>query len=234
VTTSVATAPWAELLVSWDLQQTGYLEHREARFASMLDAIGALVGEDIIVLDVGCGPGSLSQRILDRYEQARCIGIDADPVLLSLGRHAQARFGDRLRWVDADLRSPEWVYAVGAERVDVVVSTTALHWLEPGQLFEFYRQVGGLLRKGGLFLNGDNMPFDPDQAACRSCELSSTPGRAAGATPRPATARAQATAAARCPRTCVRCARPASSRLAPSGRSTTTGSCSRCGEEDRR
>jgi SAM-dependent methyltransferase len=166
-TSAVTTMPWDELLASWDLQQTGYLEHREARLTAMLDAIGTLVGEVFTALDIGCGPGSLSQRILDRYPLARCIGVDADPVLLTIGRHTQTRFGERLRWVDADLRSTNWVNAVGLERVDAVVSTTALHWLEPGQLFPLYRQVHRLLRKGGLLLNGDNMPFDPHQSACQ-------------------------------------------------------------------
>jgi SAM-dependent methyltransferase len=164
---AAATVAWDELLALWDRQQTAYLEHREARFAAMLDAIGTLVGDVFTALDLGCGPGSLSQRILDRYPLTRCIGVDTDPVLLSLGRHAQARFGERIRWVDADLRSPDWVDAVGVERVDVVVSATALHWLEPGQLFPVYRQAWGLLRRGGLLLNGDNMPFDPHQTACR-------------------------------------------------------------------
>jgi trans-aconitate methyltransferase len=168
VTTSAATTvPWDELLASWDLQQTGYLKHREARFAVMSDAIGTLVGDVFTALDLGCGPGSLSQRILERYPLARCIGIDTDPVLLSIGRHALARFGERLSWVDADLRASDWVNAVGLERVDAVVSTTALHWLEPGQLFPLYRQIRGLLRKDGLLLNGDNMPFGPHQPACQ-------------------------------------------------------------------
>ena len=166
-TSAASTVLWDELLASWDLQQTGYLEHREARFTVMLDAIGTLVGDVFTALDLGCGPGSLAQRLLERYPLARCIGVDTDPVLLSIGRHAQARFGERLQWVDSDLRSAGWVNAVGLARVDVVVSTTALHWLEPGQLFPLYRQVWDLLRVGGLLLNGDNMPFDPQQPACQ-------------------------------------------------------------------
>ncbi|MGH3768680.1 MAG: class I SAM-dependent methyltransferase [Pseudonocardiaceae bacterium] len=159
--------PWAELLASWDVQQEGCLHQREARFAAMLDAIGALVGGKFTALDLGCGPGSLSQRVLERYPQARCIGVDADPVLLSIGRHAQTGFGDRLRWLDADLRTPDWTDAIGVESVDVVVSTTALHWLQPGQLFTLYSQVGSLLRAGGVLLNGDSLPFDPTQATCQ-------------------------------------------------------------------
>lgn len=168
MTVSESTAAlYAELLTSWDVQQTGYMEHREARFAIMCDALGTLPPGEFTVLDIGCGPGSLSQRILARYQHARCIGVDTDPVLLTIGRHAQAAFGDRLRWVDADLREPGWPDAIGADRVDAVVSTTALHWLEPGQLYPLCYQLGRLLRPGGLFLNGDSMPYDPNQPTCR-------------------------------------------------------------------
>jgi SAM-dependent methyltransferase len=50
--------------------------------------------------------------------------------------------------------------------VDVVMSTTALHWLEAGTLFALYRRVARLLRPGGIFLNGDNMPFESWQVSC--------------------------------------------------------------------
>ena len=83
----------------------------------------------LLVLDLGCGPGSLSVRLLDRLPGAIVIAVDADPLLLALGRAAWA---DRpgLRFADLDLRDPGWAASLGLDRpVDAVVSTTALHWL---------------------------------------------------------------------------------------------------------
>src|ERR1700733_9924361 len=68
--------------------------------------------------------------------------------------------GGRLRWIEADLASPEWLHALGETRVDAVVSATALHWLEPEALARLYHDLGRLLRPGGLLLNGDHMAFD--------------------------------------------------------------------------
>ncbi len=40
------------------------------------------------MLDLGCGPGSLATRLLDRIPAATVIALDADPVLLAIGQAA--------------------------------------------------------------------------------------------------------------------------------------------------
>lgn len=162
MTTANTAIDWAGWLHRWDAQQAGFLPTREARFAVMFDAIETLIGHEFVALDLACGPGSLSQRLLDRFPNARSVAVDIDPVLLALGQNALGTMNGRLRWVDADLNRPEWVQALGESSVDVVVSTTALHWLSPASLLRVYRELGGIIRPGGLLLNGDNMRFGPD------------------------------------------------------------------------
>ncbi len=95
---------WREWLRRWDRQQTRYLPFREERFAAMFDALEALLPPDFVALDLGCGPGSLSQRLLERFPQARAIAVDQDPLLLAMGQGALGDIGGRLRWIDANLR----------------------------------------------------------------------------------------------------------------------------------
>lgn len=159
----------------WDAQQQGYLPRREARFAVMLDLLHHCLPEDLVALDLGCGPGSLSQRLLERFPKARCIAVDYDPVLLSIGRACLGDAGGRLRFLERDLRVVDLVAELADERIDVVLSTTALHWLPLPRLRELYRQLGSILRRHGLFLNGDNIPFGAAHptltrvsAACRA------------------------------------------------------------------
>lgn len=76
---------WAHWLRRWDRQQVGYLPDREHRYTAMLDVLGALLPEEFQVIDLACGPGSLSMRVLDRCPYAHCIAIDLDPVLLAIG-----------------------------------------------------------------------------------------------------------------------------------------------------
>src|SRR6202161_4342386 len=71
----------------WDRQQEVYMADREDRFTALIDAVEAgAVRPDPLVLDLGCGPGSLSVRLLARLPEATVVAVDADPVTLALGR----------------------------------------------------------------------------------------------------------------------------------------------------
>lgn len=161
-TNEAAQVDWRHWLQRWDAQQTGYVPQREERFRVMLDVPQALLPEEFVALNLACGPGAISQRLLERFPRARCVAIDMDPVMLALGEGALGTSEGRLRWVDADLAAPAWVDSIGEPGVDAVLSTTALHWLSPPDLVRVYRQLGALVRPGGVFLNGDNMDFGPD------------------------------------------------------------------------
>lgn len=161
----LSTVDWRQWLERWDIQQAGYLPHREARFTAMLDVLGVLLPDTFVALDLACGPGAISQRLLKRFPQARCIAVDLDPVLLTMGRSVLGTMGGRLRWVEADLTTPDWLHGLGDTRIDAVLSTTALHWLRPDHLIRLYRELGQLLRPGGLFLNGDHLKFGPSMTA---------------------------------------------------------------------
>lgn len=152
---------WGDWLRRWDEQQTGYVPEREARFTAMFDAIAHLLPASFVALDLACGPGSIAQRLLARFPDARAIAVDIDPVMLAIGQAVLGTAGGRLRWVEADLASPDWLTALGVSRVDAVLSSTAMHWLEPEPLARIYRELGCLLPPGGVFLNADHLAFGP-------------------------------------------------------------------------
>lgn len=158
---------WQHWFQRWDAQQSGYLPHREQRFQVMLDAIAHLLPEQFTAVDLACGPGAISQRLLQRFPHARCIAIDYDPVLLAIGREALGALGDRLRWVEADLMQDAWAESLVGTQVDAVLSTTALHWLPIERLVKLYQQLGQLVRPGGVFLNGDHLYFPPHLATLK-------------------------------------------------------------------
>jgi SAM-dependent methyltransferase len=152
-----AALGWIE---RWERQQEEQLPDREERFTALIDAVELGTGrEDPVVVDLGCGPGSLSVRLLDRLPKATVVAVDADPVTLALGR---AAYGDRpgLRFADADLRTDDWTAAAGGP-ADAAVSTTALHWLTAPDLRRLYTTLATALRPGGLFLDGDHLGSDP-------------------------------------------------------------------------
>ena len=169
MTRVTSTVDWTAWLRRWDAQQEGYLSDREERFTVIVEAV-ATMGDSPLVLDMGCGPGSLSARVLSRLPASRVVAVDADPVLLSLGRHALGDFRGRLHWVDADLRDDSWPSTLPVEPLfDAIVSTTALHWLHVSELARLYERVSGLVRKGGLFIDGDHFAYEDDQPTI--CEV---------------------------------------------------------------
>ena len=151
---------WQAWLQRWDGQQRTYVPEREERFGVIVDVVREVAGDRPRVLDLGCGPGSLTARLLDRLPDAEVLAADADPVLLTLGRHTLGRRGSGPGWLDADFRDPAWVDGAPG-RWDAAVSTTALHWLPAERLPGFYAEVAGLLRPGGVFVDGDHLGFGP-------------------------------------------------------------------------
>jgi len=149
----------------WELQQERYAVDREERFTVVLDAVEhTVLGQDRpVIVDLGCGPGSLASRAAERIERAEVIGVDVDPFLLELGR---ARHGGRVRFVQARAGSPGWVEALGLSGpVDAVISTTALHYPSEPLLRSILADIHGLLRSDGLFVNADKMPWQPGLSA---------------------------------------------------------------------
>ena len=143
----------------WDRQQTRYIPLREERFDAILEALARSQGARFRALDLGCGTGSLSERVLTRFPQAQIVAVDYDPITVRLGQTALGNAGGRLTWVDADLRRARWERALPAGRFDAAVSTTALHWLTGPELTRLYRTLARLLRRGGIFLNGDSFAY---------------------------------------------------------------------------
>ena len=155
----------------WDRQQEESLPDREDRFTALIDAVEEGTGRpDPLVLDIGCGPGSIGVRLLNRLPGATVIGIDADPVSLALGRAAYPDLPG-LRFIDLDLRVPGWSARLGlstrgpGDRVaDAAVSTTALHWLPEHDLRAAYAELATVLRPGGLLLDGDHFSLDAKES----------------------------------------------------------------------
>ncbi len=144
--------------------QERYVPEREPRFAAICDILAEELPRSARILDLGTGLGSLAERIARRMPSARIVAVDHDPVLLRIARESLGELGSRIRWVDLDLRWSGWAEALPRGRYDAVVSTTALHWLRRPELHRLHRVLFDRIRPGGLFLNGDHIPFAPDAA----------------------------------------------------------------------
>ncbi|MFE2763910.1 class I SAM-dependent methyltransferase [Streptomyces halstedii] len=147
---------WRSWQESWDRQQEWYMPDREERFRVMLDMVEAVVGPAPRVLDLACGTGSITDRLLKRFPEATSTGVDLDPALLAIAR-GTFEGDDRVTFVTADLKDPAWAERLPHSSYDAVLTATALHWLHSEPLAELYGRVGQLVRDGGVFMNADHM-----------------------------------------------------------------------------
>jgi len=108
----------------------GYAEVQRAMADALLEHLAA-VEEDTLavrtVLDVGCGTGYLTRKLLDRYPRACCTAVDLAEEMLAVAQERLAT--SRVRWVCADIE--QWV---PEGPVDRVVSNATFQWLtEPAR-----------------------------------------------------------------------------------------------------
>ncbi|TDC38293.1 class I SAM-dependent methyltransferase [Micromonospora sp. 15K316] len=148
------------LLGLWNEQQSAYVAHRDHRFEAMFDVLRLHCPDDLTVLDLACGPGAISDRLLAGFPRATAVAVDYDPILLRVARGALAGYGPRVEVHDVDLVTDGWAEAPAGRSVDAVLSSTALHWLSPAQLLHVYTTVARLLPAGGVLLNADHLRYD--------------------------------------------------------------------------
>lgn len=101
------------------------------------------------VWDLGCGTGSITRRLRERFPEARVVGVDRSPEMLAQARagasgsSARGLAGGAIAWREADLATwrPD-------EPADVIFSNAALHWIEDHD--ELFERLVASLRPGGV------------------------------------------------------------------------------------
>jgi trans-aconitate 2-methyltransferase len=136
----------------WNPQQYGrYADERGRPFADLVARIGA--EKPATVVDLGCGPGSLTATLLDRWPDATVHGIDNSAEMIA---EARKLANDRLGFELGDLR--EWITTTPPDSVDVIVSNAALHWIP--QHLDLLPGLVRTLRPGGWL--GIQVPGNAD------------------------------------------------------------------------
>lgn len=74
-----------------------------------------------LVYDLGCGSGSVTRVIAERFATARVAGIDVSSEMLAGATETQAR----IEWIQADIASWE-----PEQAPDLIYANAALHWVD--------------------------------------------------------------------------------------------------------
>ena len=78
-----------------------------------------------LVLDVGCGTGRLTEKLLERLPRGSAVGIDMSANMLETAcTYLRPRFAARIRFLQADAAALPF-----HEAADAIFSTATIHWV---------------------------------------------------------------------------------------------------------
>jgi trans-aconitate 2-methyltransferase len=145
--------------VGWDpATYLAFAGERARPFAELMSRVGAAAPR--VVVDLGCGDGSATAGLAQRWPDARVTGVDSSPAMLAAA--AAHAVPGRLEFQAGDLR--EW-RPTGP--VDVLVSNAALHWV-PGHRELLTRWAGALAPGGRLAVQVPGNQAAPTHASLAS------------------------------------------------------------------
>jgi trans-aconitate methyltransferase len=116
-----------------------------------------------LVIDVGCGTGRLTAKLLERLPHGRVVGIDLSSNMLQVARDfLRPRFGSQIQLVLADA-----AHLPSHERADAIFSTATFHWVHDHP--RLFKSLYTALKPGGRIVaqcgGGANITRLHDRAA---------------------------------------------------------------------
>jgi trans-aconitate 2-methyltransferase len=124
--------------MSWSPEQ--YLRFEQPRLRPAFDLLARVALESPErICDLGCGTGSMTRVLAERWPQAQIFGVDASASMLSKARESQLG----IEWIEADLGA--WTPPAA---LDLIYSNAALHWLDDHA--RLFAKLVSMLRPGGV------------------------------------------------------------------------------------
>ncbi|WP_395161273.1 class I SAM-dependent methyltransferase [Ilumatobacter sp.] len=140
----------SSIYADWEAMSERYLPGRAELLASMSATLAEL--QPHVIVDLGCGPATVTSAVADAFPDAVVIGVDHDPALLVLARQLQTP-ETRLQIVDARVDG-DWRSRV-EQRPDAVVTVLVLHYFAQAAWPAILRRIADGLEPGEVFVNID-------------------------------------------------------------------------------
>jgi len=108
---------------------------------------------DDVIVDVGCGTGSLALLLAHVEPRARIVGLDPDPDVLAVARRKAHAAHAAVRWLAG--MGDGLVDSLGAGSVNTVVSSLVLHQCPVPVKRAVLESMAAVLRPGGKLVIAD-------------------------------------------------------------------------------
>lgn len=106
------------------------------------------------ILDLGAGLGRFTMKLREKFPNAEIVCLDGSEKMLEV---AKTRFGENAKntsFICKDFGYASWIEGL-SWKLDVVVSTGAIHHISDIRKRELFSEVYSLLNNNGYFINGD-------------------------------------------------------------------------------
>jgi len=117
------------------------------------------------ILDLGCGTGNLTQKILEHFPDVQIDVLDLSEDIL---HECMNRFTNKsnINYLQADFKSMN----LPLGNYDLVMSSIAIHHVEDPFKLRLYKEVFQSLKKGGLFIFADQTRGITDEIYFKNIE----------------------------------------------------------------
>lgn len=137
-----------------------YLQFEDLRLRPALDLLAQVpLQNPLQVIDLGCGPGNVTQFLRRRWPDANITGLDSSAAMLT--RAKAEHLARRVTWQQADVRT--WT---APESQDLIYSNAVLHWVDDHAAL-FPRLMGELNPGGVLAVQMPNQFNEPSHKLMR-------------------------------------------------------------------
>ena len=143
----------SEYVQSWAADANTKRPHRQRVFDAFVSELRPLVR--VRVLEVGCGPGFLAERILEACDVAAYTLFDFSEHMIGLAQARLAPFSALTRFVNGSFLDEDWHKSFDGD-FDAIVSLQAVHETREQELVpKLYREIRTLLNRDGRLIVGD-------------------------------------------------------------------------------
>jgi tRNA (cmo5U34)-methyltransferase len=140
-------------------------------YDEMLHAlVRAVPADSRQILELGCGTGELTVKILQHCPGAQVYAVDYSSRMLQFARHKMERLGlaERVSWIEADFGNwaESGLFAGVEGPLDACISSLAIHHLRNELKFKLFERIRDRLHPNACFWNAD--PVLPEAEALTS------------------------------------------------------------------